>query len=423
MTKALPVASWQLFGYQPNAWTLREVHLCTARFGAYCTCRQCGKTVGLSMEIHDAMTKPADPVFGPPVVGVGSFDFPHAMIPVERYMTALRKAGIQIPRQNLNEHWFQLENGATLRWFSSDDAYSVAGYTYSDFFIDEAQKVSDDFWHKLRPALDVRTASVRAFGTPDVIPEQSWFEGLFLRGQDEQETNYHSYTLPCWQNRWMSIETIREAYETLTEREFRMLYLGEWVDADGRVFRATDLHFAAPVLDKPKRSGMYVMGLDVGTVHDYTVAYVGDAGSAKFAAGFRVNGLDYPSIEAKIVDLYKKFNCTGILMEANGPGKPVADALRAAGCLVTDVGLTAKTKGEVIQNLARLIEHNRVSFLAGDGQLKRELKAYSRKVSPSGNVLYTAPTNFFDDTVMAAAYCAYKMRNPGAIRITSYASV
>lgn len=374
------------------------------------------------MEIHDALTKPAHPEFGPPFVGVLSFDFPHALIPIDRYMEALKKAGIPVASQNMNEHWLKLENGATLRWFSADDEYTVAGYTYSAFFIDEAQKVPDPVWHKLRPALDVRQAYLRAFGTPDVIPEQSWFEGLFLRGQDPEETNYHSFTLPVQQNRWISQESIREAWETLTEREFRMLYLGEWVDSEGRVFHAKDLHFAAPALDEPARSGMYVMGLDVGTSHDYTVAYVGDAGTSKFVAGFRVNGLDYPSIEARVIALYKKFRCTGVLMEANGPGKPVADALRAAGLTVTDIALTAKSKGEVIQNLARLIEHNRVSFLAKDDQLKRELKAYSRKVSAAGNILYTAPTNFFDDTVMAAAYTAYKMRNPSAIRVSTYAT-
>lgn len=423
MTKALPVPAWNLFQYRPNEWAYREVHLCEARFAAFCTCRQVGKTVTLSMEIFDALTRPADPVFGPPLVGVLSFDFPHAMIPIDRFIEALKRAGISIASQNMNEHWLKLENGATLRWFSSDDAYAVAGYTYSAFFIDEAQKVPDDVWNKLRPALDVRGAYLRAFGTPDTIPEQSWFEGLYLRGQTETETNYHSYTVSCAENRWMSLDSIREAWEDLTEREFRMLYLGEWVDSDGKVFHVTDGHFSAPRLSKPEKRGVYVMGLDIGTMHDYTVAYVGDAMSHKFVDSLRVNGLPYPEIEQKIIDLYRKWGCTNVLMEANGPGKPVADALRAARLSVTDLHLSNKTKGEVIQNLERNIEHNRVAFLKGDNQLKRELKAYTRKVSPSGNVLYTAPTNFFDDTVLAAAYTVYKMRNPGAIRTSSYASV
>ena len=375
------------------------------------------------MEIFDALTQKADPIFGPPFVGVLSFDFPHAMIPIDRFIEALKKAGFPIARANMNEHWLMLENGATLRWFSSDDAYAVAGYTYSAFFIDEAQKVPDEVWNKLRPALDVRRAYLRAFGTPDTIPEQSWFEGLFLRGQDELELNYHSYTVPCYENRWMSAESIREAWEDLSEREFKMLYLGEWVDSEGKVFHVPDSLFSGERLKERSKNGMYVMGLDIGTSHDYTVAYIGDAANGKFVDGLRVNGLDYPTIEQRIIDLYRKWGCTSVLMEGNGPGKPVADALRAAGLSVVDIALSNKTKGEVIQNLERQVEHNRVTFLKGDNQLKREMKAYTRKVSPSGNVLYTAPANFFDDTVMAAAYTTYKMRSPGAIRVSSYAGV
>lgn len=421
MTKALPVPLWNLFDYKPNEWAYREVHLCEARFAAFCTCRQVGKTFTLSMEIMDALTQPKDPLFGPPLVGVLSFDFPHAMISIDRLMESLKRAGIPIASQNMNEHWLKLDNGATLRWFSSDDPYAVAGYTYSAFFIDEAQKVPDDVYTKLRPALDVRNAYLRAFGTPDTIPEQSWFEGLYLRGQDELEQNYYSYTVSCIENRWMSLESIREAYEDLTEREFRMLYLGEWVDSDGKVFHVKEEQFDSPMLKKREKNGMYVMGLDIGTMHDYTVAYIGDAKANKFVDGFRVNGLTYPDIEQRIIDLYRKWGASSVLMEANGPGKPVADALRLAGLSVTDMSLTNKLKSEVIQNLERQIEHNRVHFLKGDNQLKRELKAYTRKVSPSGNVLYTAPANFFDDTVIAAAYTVYKMRNPGRIRTSSYA--
>ena len=221
----------------------------------------------------------------------------------------------------------------------------------------------------------------------------------------------------------MSLESIREAYEDLSEREFRMLYMGEWVDSDGKVFHVRDDQFSQPKLDKRSKNGIYVMGLDVGTSHDYTVAYIGDASSGKFVDSLRVNGQGYPEIEDKIATLYKKWGATSVLMEGNGPGKPVADALRAAGLSVIDIHLSNKTKGEVIQNLERQIEHNRVHFLAKDNQLKRELKAYTRKMSPSGNVLYTAPANFFDDCVMAAAYTVYKMRSPGAIRTSTYASV
>jgi len=68
---AVPLAAWAALGYTPNAWQWDNVHTKTHRFIAGCTCRQCGKTMAMSAEIHNAMTRPADPISGKhPYVGV-----------------------------------------------------------------------------------------------------------------------------------------------------------------------------------------------------------------------------------------------------------------------------------------------------------------------------------------------------------------
>lgn len=423
MTNTFPKKGWALLGYTPNAWAYDNVHQCIARFGAFCTCRQCGKTETMAMEIHEGMTRPVDPIFGPPLVGVLSYDYDHAEMSVMKWVDRLKQADITY-KLNQNKHTILLDaNGAVLRWLSADDPYSPAGYAWSKFLIDEAQKVPDEVWNKLRPGLDVRLANLRAFGTPDVIPEQTWFEGLFLRGQDENETNYASFTLPCYLNRWMLPETVIEARETMTADEFKMLYLGQWITPSNRVFNsdAVDACFTAEYESKPQEGHTYIMGLDIGQMHDYTVAYIGDVETTKIVAGLRFTGKFYPDAERELLALHKHWNVNAVLMEANGPGKPLADYMRASGVAVNDVHIASKKKGEVIQTLARDIEHTRIG-LPPDPQLKRELKAYSRKVSERGIIVYTAPTNFFDDCVMAAAYTAYLMRFPGTARTSSYAT-
>ena len=426
--RPVPLLSWRLFDYRPNRWAVEHVHQSPARFGYYCTCRQCGKTVSLSMELHDAMTRREERTnaregadVGPNEVGVLSFDYEHAKLSIDRYMDALTKAGIPY-HVNQNERWLQLDyNKATLHWLSIDNPFSVTGHTWSDFFIDEAQKVPDVVFNKLRPGLNVRAARLKAFGTPDIDPDQTWFEGGFLRGMDELEKDYHSFTLTARQNRWITPEEIRSAYEDMSDAEFRMLYLGEWVDVSGRVFKVDPERFVAPMLREPVRGRNYAMGLDVGSLHDYTVAYIGDLGSKKFVHRLRMNG-DYTTIEPKIAALYRLFHCESITMESNGPNKPVIDHLRAENLVIQDMHLGGRNKGELIQNFERLNEHNSITFLKGDEQLQREMRSYKRKVSPSGNIQYSAPTNFFDDSVMAAAYLALKMRSPGTVRSSSYGS-
>src|SRR5688572_23895567 len=66
----LPVMRWNMLGYRPNGWALREVHGRPEKFVAITTCRQTGKSVTAKMEFDYGMTQPADPLYGPPRVGL-----------------------------------------------------------------------------------------------------------------------------------------------------------------------------------------------------------------------------------------------------------------------------------------------------------------------------------------------------------------
>ncbi|KKL60582.1 hypothetical protein LCGC14_2203920, partial [marine sediment metagenome] len=145
---AVPLAAWAALGYTPNAWQWDNVHTKTHRFIAGCTCRQCGKTMAMSAEIHNAMTRPADPISGKhPYVGVMAVDFDRADLPVmqwfEWYIAAF---GADSAHINTNRHFIRLTSGALLRWFSSENPRGAAGPTYSDFFFDESQWIANEAW-------------------------------------------------------------------------------------------------------------------------------------------------------------------------------------------------------------------------------------------------------------------------------------
>ena len=268
---SLPFTRWKAMGYQMNEWAQKHVHSIDERFAAYCTTRQCGKTWAAAFEIDLGMTEGRKDK-KPPFVGVLASNHEKARFSVDRWVDACQKAfGPDYVKVNKNEHraWLP-HNGAELHWMTAEEIKGAVGHTFTRLIVDEAQDVPDAVWDRVRPTLNRFNAPLRAFGTPDINPEQSWFKGMYLRGQDEAEEDYYSFTLSCYENPWITAEEIIDAKRTLPARTFRMLYLGEWVDAEGAVFQRIDdaLLATEPVYESARR---HVMGVDLAIHEAFTV--------------------------------------------------------------------------------------------------------------------------------------------------------
>lgn len=416
--RPVPQAAWAQLEYQPSQWAYCEVHHSTARFSAVCTCRQAGKTEALTFDIHESLTAPpreGDLKAGePPWVGLVSYDYPHAELAIDRLIAKYDRYMPGFYHVNRNDHTLTVRyNGARLTWYSAENPESVAGPTFTALKFDESQFIPDVVWNKARPTLNVRKGTVRAFGTPDVTADQSWFRGLWLRGQDDESGTYHSATVDCFRNPWITLEEIAEARQTMSEREFRMLYLAQWVDVDGRVFRKFRDCFSDQYewLTQPEQGHTYVMSLDLAKADDYTVAYVADACHNRVVAKLRLNRLSYTEVEERVAWLYHHFGCQTVHADTTGVGEPVADALRDKhGLSVRPFIFTNKSKAELVSNLNRMLEHGELKIPAADHELVRELEVFQMKVTPSGNVIYTAPVNYFDDSVMSLGLLALLLR-------------
>lgn len=367
-------------------------------------------------EIDEGMSRPVDE-FGPPWVGVLAPTYDKAELSIILYTTWLTEAfgrDKELFSLNQNKHELIIKNplvgtvGARLKWLSSDDPYSVVGYTFSKLIIDEAQAVPDAVYTKIRPALDVREADIRAFGTPDITPEQSWFRGMWLRGQDSSEENVHSFTLSCYNNRWMSPETIAEAKATIPENEFRRLYLGEWVDEGGSFFSAVeDAIIEAPAFKPDHR---YVMGIDFAIHEDYNVVMIAEAGTRKVIAMERWNKTDPITTYDRIHDLWVKYNRPLITADETGLGEPMVWELRDRGMKVRGIKLTSKNKLAMLQKLSSDIEHSRIMY-PRISTLINELKGIVYKQTPSGKVTAEAAAGYHDDCVIALMLVNEGLRN------------
>lgn len=409
---------WGAASYSPNKWALENVHNRTERFIIGTTGRQVGKTMTAAIEIDSGMCQPVDQ-FGTPWVGVLGSSYDKAELSVNLYIETLTRVfGKNAYRVNQNKHELTILDagagtvGARLKWLSSDDAYSVVGYTFSKLIIDEAQAVPDEVFFKIRPTIDVRDASAIIFGTPDITQAQSWFESMWLRGQDPLDANYHSFSVASWETPWMKIETILDAKESMPESEFLRLYGGKWVDNLGRIFSSPELAITeyVPLFDPTKR---YVASLDLAIYDDFNVLLIGEAATRTVIFKDRWNQSEPSITYDRVAATLERFGNPPVFTDATSPaGMAMTVGLKDRGIRVRPVEFTAANKMDLVHQLASDIQHRKIMFPRWD-DLLQEFRAFIYGRSPSDRITAGAAAGFHDDLIMALVLINEAFRQKG----------
>lgn len=412
--REIPAVRWQVLvfagreGYKPNPWAYENVHTRDERFIVGTTGRQVGKSLTAAIEIDEGMRAPIDD-FGPPFVGVLGPDYSKAEISVGVYITMLTETfGRESFNVNMNKHELVIldpaagTKGARLKWLSAEDEYGVVGYTFSKVVCDEAQAIPDTVWFKFRPTMDVREARCVIFGTPDITTAQTWFQGLWFRGQDPLEKNYHSFTIASWDTQWMSDDTIEDARKQLTTNEFRRLYGGEWVSEDGAFFT----HWESAMLDhEPKFDPLrrYVMSVDLAVEEDWNVVLVGDIVTKTVVFKDRWNRTEPVDTYERIYATWAKYGRPKCIADNTGLGLPMVKELQLRGIPVIPFMWSVQTKMPTLGKLAADLQHRRLMFPRAWDDLQREFRGFLRKKTPSGQMTASAASGFSDDIVMSLA--------------------
>lgn len=376
------------------------------RFVIGTTGRQVGKSVTAGLEIDSGMNEPVNE-FGPPFVGVLGSTYDKAEISVGAYIETLTRVfGRGSFRANMNKHELVILDatagtlGAKLKWLSAEDAYGVVGHTFSKLIVDEAQAIPDEVFFKIRPTLDVRNARMLIFGTPDVTQAQSWFEGLWLRGQDSLDTDYYSFSIASWETPWMTPETILDAKKTMPENEFKRLYGGEWVKDAGAVFPnpETAVIDNVPSYDPNLR---YIMAVDFALHEDFNVVLVGDLATRTVIFKDRWNKTEPVQTYERIASIWERFGRPAAYVDASGlGGLAMASELKTRGLRIRPITFTASNKMTLVHQLAADIQHRRIQFPRWDDLLK-EFRAFVYDRSPSGKLAAGAAAGYHDDIIMA----------------------
>ena len=398
--------------YDPWDWQAEHVHSHFDKKRLILACgRRAGKTTAIKAEIVREALRPKEEQFG-------VFHAPYIYVIAPNYELTMK---VWEPVWNLfvgpgaalrdfyashdkTRKLIELVNGARIQAKSADDPTALQGDRVTAAFVDEAHDLNPEAWANFMPALADSDGRLVAIG---IARGKGNFRTYWQVGQ-EDDSRYYSASVTSLEHPNIDEESLEEFKRDLTETQFRQQYMAEWVEDDGQVFRNFEDCFDSRWED-PQNSS-YLMGLDLGKIEDYTVAYVIDIQKMKFVARDRFNGLDYTLLGPRIANLYKKYNCQTIHLDGSGIGEPVSDILRHEGCSVSSFKFTNDSKARLVSTLAAEVEHKRVHFSESDDVLKKEMELFEGTVLPGGGVKYSHPPGYHDDSIMAAGLAVMKAK-------------
>lgn len=186
----------------------------------------------------------------------------------------------------------------------------------------------------------------------------------------------------------------------------------------------------------------YVVGLDLGQVHDYTAVAVAEVPEPVNDAPRiyavrhleRVRGKPYPEIVKRVCDLMAapplNGGNTSLVCDATGVGRPVVDLLRQAGLgpiavtitggdLVSDEGTNYRVpKRDLVGAVQVLLQGRRLKVAEQVPEarlLVEELQNFQIKITASANDTYGAwREGTHDDLVLAVALACWWGERPRA---------
>lgn len=318
------------------------------------------------------------------------------------------------------ERRIELAAGGAIEFKSADNPDALRGAGLVAAVLDEAAYIDDYVYQDvISPMLLTTQGRVLAISSPRA--KKGWFYQLFRAGQ-QGTADHRSWQLPTSANPYVPAAEIARLQQTLPESTFRREILAQFLDELASVFPGVrEIATAA----RPVRpvAAEYVMGIDWGRRHDFTVAatlrILGD-GQAEMVELLRFTDLPYAEQLARIREQAAIWQPRAILAEQNSMGGPLVEQLQADGLPLTGFQTTAQSKAPLIQQLQLAIQ-NRGLRLLNEPALLNEFEDYEEEILPSGGHTFNAPPRQHDDTIIATAL-AWRLvaGEPGGQRVEGF---
>lgn len=399
-------------GYKPHGGQLR-IHKAIDdpryKYIVVCNGRQWGKTLMVINQIYKwAFNEPGSNIY------YIAPTFKLSNIVYNIILNHFENSGL-VKHINKTSKIFTFHNKSTLSFHSSENPHSMRGATLTHCVVDEMAFCKDpqSLWTVLQPALLVKGRKVVFISTPF---GKNFFYDLYLRGMDNKKNpKWISFTSPSWENPRVSIEEILEEKKN-NELKYRVEYAAEFIDDALTIFKNVKecTYYDMGVKDnKPDKNERYVMGVDIATKFDYTVAFVMSS-QKKIVDSFRINYTSYEFIKKCLKEMYDKWKPVNGFVEINH-NPSVYEDLKAQGCKrLQPIHTSYSSKKTMIEDLIVAFENKSIS-VPNLKYLEYELSTFTFTYNKtSQKITYNARAGYHDDSVMALAMClsAWKDDNP-----------
>mgnify|MGYP003635127154 FL=1 len=315
-----------------------------------------------------------------------------------------------------NEIYFY--NGSFIKFRSSEAGDNLRGATLDFIYIDEAAFIKEAFINEVLLPMVTRTNGRVVMSS--TFNGKNWYWDWYQRGLKKED--------------WGQIKSIKKTYldlndqkvedtvlgikKSMTKAQFDQEFLCRPVSSDALFSNIED----AVVEKIVERYDRLYIGMDIGVAQDYTVltAMTQDYEVIDMDRfNFKEQGMDSTEFKQRIKDFYLKHfeDLAAAYFEVNNNDllfDEITDDDRMYKLIPFQT--TSKSKPEIIRNLIKLFEDNKIK-IPNYEVLVKELYDYKSKRNPvTGNLQFSNTEGKHDDCVMSlaiAAYCAAEEQDGG----------
>lgn len=281
---------------------------------------------------------------------------------------------------------------------SADRPENLEGFGYDKAFLNEAGIIlkSSYLWNNaIRPMLwEFRPKTVIG-GTPKV--GSLTFRELAERGKDTSQSEYAYFKFTSFDNPYLDREALEKEIASMPENVKKQEVYAEFLDDSGVVFRNIESVMKSHP-ERPQSGHLYVMGVDLAKVQDWTVITIYDRTGNNQVYQDRFQTIDWVFQKKRISTIAKMYNNALVRIDATGVGDPIADDLIREGLAIEPVKFTNESKKQMIEKMVLFTEQGQCSLINLPESVS-EFNSFTYDVSTSGRIIYNAPQGFNDDIV------------------------
>lgn len=294
--------------------------------------------------------------------------------------------------------------GSFIKCKSTENPQGLLGEELDLVIIDEAAQISRDIFNNyIFPCLTSREGKLILISSPW---GKNWFYEEWIKCKNWELGA--SYSFKTSDNPYIKKSEIELAKQRLPLRVFQQQYEAAFLDNAAGVFRNVMEHISGD-LEDVKEGHHYVVGVDLGKFHDFTVISVVDISNNHLVYFERFNKIDWKFQRERIKNVAKRYNMARIVIDSTGKGDPVVDELMSEGFLVEAYNISSnKAKRNLVEKLSIFLDRGQISYPPIE-VLIDELESYTYQMTDSGNVKYSSPEGLHDDCVMSLALAVWNL--------------